>query len=300
LNSALLNPILFLISVVLFATLVCKLAIFLWPAKNLDLIWTKVTSWWAIIIIFSTGILLGELGIKALFVILSIFMLKEFLVLLNTRERIQNLLMLAALPTLYFFKNDFIFTLFFSSILIFAVLFLSSKRPRDYFLKGNWGIFVAFAACIFCFNFPVLLFEQITTLSVPLLIIYLVFLTEINDVFQFLIGTKWGKLKIAPIISPEKTLEGLLGGVLLTPVAAIILGNIWGLFSFQEALLLGMGISLLGYCGDLFISAVKRHSRVKDTGCLIPGHGGLLDRLDSLIFTAPFFYHFVIVIKEQI
>lgn len=126
------------------------------------------------------------------------------------------------------------------------------------------------------------------------LVLLLVITTECNDIFQYLTGKMFGKRKIAPHISPNKTVEGFLGGLLLTPV----LTNLLGFFllpgrSIVFYTLLGLGIAFVGFCGDLFISRVKRRAGVKDTGRLIPGHGGLLDRVDSLIFSAPLFYWFI-------
>lgn len=123
------------------------------------------------------------------------------------------------------------------------------------------------------------------------LILLLIITTECNDIFQYLTGKMFGKRKIAPKISPNKTVEGFLGGLILTPVLTNLLG--WFLLPEQSILfytLLGLGIAFFGFCGDLFISRIKRRAGVKDTGRLIPGHGGLLDRVDSLIFSAPLFY----------
>lgn len=123
------------------------------------------------------------------------------------------------------------------------------------------------------------------------LVLLLIITTECNDIFQYLTGKMFGKRKIAPKISPNKTVEGFLGGLILTSV----LTNLLGLFLLPEQsilfyTLLGLGISFFGFCGDLLISKIKRRAGVKDTGRLIPGHGGLLDRVDSLIFSAPLFY----------
>lgn len=123
------------------------------------------------------------------------------------------------------------------------------------------------------------------------LVLLLIITAECNDIFQYLTGKMFGKRKIAPKISPNKTVEGFLGGLILTPVLTNLLG--WFLLPERSILfytLLGLGIAFFGFCGDLFISRIKRRAGVKDTGRLIPGHGGLLDRVDSLIFSAPLFY----------
>jgi len=125
------------------------------------------------------------------------------------------------------------------------------------------------------------------------LMLYLLFLTQFNDVAQYVWGKSLGRHKIAPHISPGKTLEGLAGGVATTTAAGALLAAWLTPLSVPQGLLAGMLISIAGFFGDLTMSAVKRDLHIKDTGQLIPGHGGILDRLDSLTFTAPLFFHFV-------
>ena len=138
--------------------------------------------------------------------------------------------------------------------------------------------------------------------------IYLIVLTECDDIFQALWGRRFGRRKITPRISPNKTLEGLLGGVLSTLVIGVFLapcltplaepwtirwsGTSWKL-PYLGAVASSMLISLVGFFGDLNMSALKRDAGVKDTGTLLPGQGGILDRIDSLTFTAPVFYYFI-------
>ena len=107
------------------------------------------------------------------------------------------------------------------------------------------------------------------------------FLTALNDIFQYLSGKAFGKRKLAPVISPNKTWEGFLGGVIATAVASVF-------FTLFESALFGAAVSLFGTIGDLAVSTLKRAAKVKDTGTFLPGHGGILDRLDSLVTVAPF------------
>ncbi|EAN2945089.1 hypothetical protein AII34_21160 [Salmonella enterica] len=121
-----------------------------------------------------------------------------------------------------------------------------------------------------------------------LLVLFLVGLTEFNDIAQYLWGKSLGRIKVIPKVSPNKTLAGLLGGVTTTALAATVLGPLLTPLSWPMALLAGVIIGV-----DVVMSAIKRDIGVKDSGTLLPGHGGILDRLDSLIFTAPVFFHFV-------
>ena len=124
------------------------------------------------------------------------------------------------------------------------------------------------------------------------LLIYLVFLTEINDVSQYLWGKSFGRRKIIPKVSPGKTVAGFLGGVATTAVLAVWLAPYLTPLNLLEAFSAGMIIGLAGFIGDVTISALKRDLGVKDSGSILPGHGGILDRLDSLTYTAPLFFHY--------
>ena len=126
-----------------------------------------------------------------------------------------------------------------------------------------------------------------------MMLFYLVTLTQLNDVAQYLWGKSCGKRKIAPKVSPNKTLEGFVGGALTTSVLGWLLGPWLTPFSPLYAALAGLLIGTMGFIGDIVISAVKRDIGVKDSGRLLPGHGGILDRLDSLTYTAPLFFHYV-------
>ena len=138
--------------------------------------------------------------------------------------------------------------------------------------------------------------------------IYLVVITECDDIFQALWGRRFGKHKITPQVSPHKSLEGLVGGVASTVVIGIILapwltplaepwgvewnGQVWKL-PYVGAVAACLLLSIVGFLGDLNMSAIKRDAGIKDTGHWLPGQGGILDRIDSLTFTAPTFYYFV-------
>lgn len=122
------------------------------------------------------------------------------------------------------------------------------------------------------------------------LIIFVLMITAFNDVFQFTWGKLIGKHKILPKISPNKTWEGFIGGVLTTAVFAYALKFLTPLNSF-EALITGFILGVFGFLGDSLMSAIKRDLQIKDTDDLIPGHGGAMDRLDSIVLTAPVFYH---------
>ncbi len=132
---------------------------------------------------------------------------------------------------------------------------------------------------------------------------YLLFFSVwIHDSLAYFIGSKWGIRKFAPLISPNKSVEGSMAGIFgLTAIlfsTSILASPILPLAPTQ-ALILGLGIAVFAQLGDLLESALKRQLAVKDSGTLIPGHGGILDRSDSLLFTAPFVYYFFLLIDAS-
>ncbi len=126
--------------------------------------------------------------------------------------------------------------------------------------------------------------------------VFLVLCTEIGDVAQFLWGKALGRTAIAPVVSPNKTVAGVVGGAATAALLGLAVGPLLTPLPAIGAALVAVAIALLGLCGDLVVSAIKRDAGVKDTGTLLPGHGGVLDRIDSLILTAPAFAALMVLI----
>ncbi|MDR5658230.1 phosphatidate cytidylyltransferase [Serpentinicella sp. ANB-PHB4] len=114
-----------------------------------------------------------------------------------------------------------------------------------------------------------------------------------TDTFAYFSGVYFGKRKLCPKVSPKKTLEGSVGGILGSVIATLIFGNIFVLGSNIMLLFLGIIGSILSQAGDLFASKIKRYVEIKDFGKLIPGHGGILDRFDSIIFVSPIVFYYL-------
>jgi phosphatidate cytidylyltransferase len=125
------------------------------------------------------------------------------------------------------------------------------------------------------------------------LLLFLVLLTEFNDVAQYVWGRTLGRHKVIPRVSPNKTWEGLLGGIATTSLLSLLLAPVLTPLAPVPAAALGAFLGAAGFVGDVTISAIKRDLGIKDSGALIPGHGGILDRLDSLTYTAPLFFHII-------
>ena len=130
------------------------------------------------------------------------------------------------------------------------------------------------------------------------LIIFLIMITAFNDIFQFTWGKLLGKRKILPRISPNKTWAGFIGGVFTSGVLGGALSFLTPL-DYINCFYIGLSLSIIGFIGDSIISAVKRDLKIKDTDDLIPGHGGAMDRLDSIVLTTPTFYHLLIFFIEN-
>ena len=187
----------------------------------------------------------------------------------------------------YFFMINLIFLIIFGIILI-QILKLSFNQI--------FYLFLGLLICLICFShlyFIRNIHSEFQNSKAIFLIIFVVVVTELNDVFQYLMGKFFGKNKIVPKISPNKTVEGFLGGLFLTIILSNILGYFLLNFTIFVSTILGIILGILGFFGDILMSFLKRKFKIKDTGNLLPGHGGLLDRMDSLIFNAPIFYFLI-------
>lgn len=199
---------------------------------------------------------------------------------------IQYLLIYHNMSALYFA---------FIPVIMFTVLpfFLIAKGDTKGIGKSMALIPAILMMCVFMISHLAMLFgiEESTLPAGPGgLILFLVALTALNDVFQYIWGKLLGRKKIIPAISPNKTRAGFIGGVLSTGAIAAALNFLTPL-SLQEAVLTGFAIGIAGFAGDILISAIKRDLNLKDTDDVIPGHGGIMDRMDSLVLTAPVFYY---------
>lgn len=256
----------------------------------------RVRSWAVIIVVFTTATLHPNL--MYLFIcFLSFWGMKEFLSLYKLyNKKTAVLLFLFIIPEyfLLFTKNYFCFVLYCSlfAFTLASLSFLLNKIAK----KKSLIIFIGLFLCVFSAGHLGFIYNFSSNIIIGIqLLLLLVIPTELNDVFQYLTGKAFGRRKITPNISPNKTLEGFVGGLLFTT----LLCNLLGLFllpgkSFLFYTLLGILIGVLGFFGDIFMSYIKRDAGVKDTGNLIPGHGGLLDRIDSLMFITPIYFWLII------
>ncbi|NER09242.1 phosphatidate cytidylyltransferase [Muriicola jejuensis] len=170
------------------------------------------------------------------------------------------------------------------NIVLIYFLFSKKKFYRAY-EKFIIGLFYIGGGCIFLTMIP---YKDDD--FAKMLIMGIFILIWVNDSFAYLVGKSIGRTKLYPAVSPKKTVEGTLGGFVFTLVAAYILSQYEPIIKPVEWVILASVIVLTGSLGDLVESKLKRLAHVKDSGAILPGHGGMLDRLDSLIFAAPFAY----------
>jgi phosphatidate cytidylyltransferase len=164
-------------------------------------------------------------------------------------------------------------------------LFARKKKLRNSFEKFIIGLFYIGGGCIFLTMIP-----YKNDIFAKYLIIGIFILIWVNDSFAYLVGKSIGRHKLFPSISPKKTIEGTVGGFVFCIGAAYLLSQFEPILNTAQWLILAAVIVLTGSLGDLIESKLKREAGVKDSGAILPGHGGMLDRLDSLIYTAPFAY----------
>lgn len=262
----------------------------------------RVNAWWVMIILMGGALMFGRTGAILLFAFASFAALREFVTLTNTRRGDHWALASAFfifLPLQYYLIYIDWYGLYSILVPVYAFLLLpivsAVRGDTDHFLVRVAEVQWALMICVFCVSHvPALL-----TLDIPgyegrnlLLIAFLVVVVQSSDVLQYVWGKLLGRTKIAPNLSPSKTLEGLIGGALSATLVGA--GLFWMTpFTPVQAGLLSFVIVLLGFFGGLVMSAIKRDRGVKDWGHLIAGHGGFIDRLDSVIFSAPIFFHLV-------
>ncbi len=199
------------------------------------------------------------------------------------------------LATLVIFDSEYLFAaVSFLSLLLFIFFFFLSS----YFYGGNHPYFFARLSYslmgIFYIGFLFSFWPKIRALPQGVHWIFLVFLIcWLTDIFAFFVGKGWGRKKLAPNLSPNKTVEGALAGIAASTIGVVIYKmTFFHELSWLDSFILGIVGSILSQMGDLFESFVKRSFSVKDSGVVIPGHGGILDRFDGVLFCAPFLYFY--------
>jgi len=262
----------------------------------------RIRSWWMMILVGGGALLAGRLAIILLFAGISFLALREFVTRAPARRMDHSALFVGfflALPVQYVLIGigwSGLFSIWipvycFLAQAIVAALFTDTNHFLDRIATMQWGLMV----CVYCVSY----IPALMTLRIPgyesraaLLILFVVLIAQVSDVSQYCWGKLIGRHPVLPTISPSKTVEGLVGGVLSATLLGALLRSITP-FTVWQAGFMAFLIAILGFLGGLVMSAIKRDRGIKDWSHLIEGHGGMLDRVDSLCFSGPIFFHLV-------
>lgn len=262
--------------------------------------------WWLVAVVVVAAAVLGRAVAAFLFTVVSAMSMYEFVRLSKDETTGRKLVfaVFALIPINYLWiglgwSQVFVPFLPLTVVLLSGVLFLVGGRTEGFTRRVSrtcFGMLLTVylpAHAVLLFNLPP---ESNPVAGVAGWFLLLVILTESNDITQALIGRRVGRRKITPRVSPNKTWEGFLGGIASTVLLAVLLGQWLTPLGYLESAVAGLVIALAGFFGDLNMSAIKRDAGVKDSSQLLPGQGGILDRIDSLTFSAPVFYYFVLLL----
>lgn len=260
----------------------------------------RMKAWWMMVAVFGLAMFSGDIGSVVLFGLASFFALREFITLTPTKRGDHRTLFwvfFIITPLQYYLVAIHWYGLFSILIPVYAFLFVplrsamagDCERFFERTAKIQWGLMV----CVYCLSCA----PAILSLNIPgyerqngKLLFYFVFVVQMSDVMQYIWGKTLGRHKIAPTVSPNKTWEGFVGGI---ASATLIGAGLWWATPFTplQAAVISLVIALMGFAGGMVMSAIKRDRGVKDYGTMIEGHGGVMDRIDSVCFAAPVFFH---------
>ena len=290
-----------IVSVLVISTVITKIMKRKNNSSGLKEVEMRIRSWWVMFIIFTFALLIHS-TISLIFMALLCFLaLKEYFSLIpfNRAHRLVLFWAYLTIPIQFLL----IYLGWYGMFIVFIPVYMFLLIPIQAIIVGETKNFlrsiatVQWGVMLMVFGLSHLAFLLVLpgreeSVAGAGLVLFLVVLTQANDVAQFIWGKMLGKKKIIPKVSPNKTWAGFIGGVLTTTVLAVILAPLITPFSLLASIIAGLYIGLTGFIGDVNISALKRDLNIKDTSAIIPGHGGILDRVDSLTYTAPLFFHF--------
>ena len=288
--------------ILVFATLLFLIWNMIKPSKLVDEMQIRTRSWWIMCCIFLFASIVNPVVTYFALGFLSFLTLRELYSQLKLRKIDRSVLFFCylSIPIQYFlaFKGYYTLFLIFIPVFMFIIipfLLVLTGETKD-IIRSMCILPTSLMLGVFGISHLALLisFPEMNSngVSGKALLLFLIFITEANDIMQFVWGKIFGKHKILPKVSPNKTWEGFIGGVISTTIIGYFMGFLTPLNTWQ-LILLSSSIAVFGFMGDAIMSAVKRDFGVKDMSNAIPGHGGVLDRVDSLSTTASPFFHIV-------
>jgi len=272
------------------------------PGRDYGELNARISSWWVIVTVLAVAIVLSPMVSVAFLGFVSFLALKEYFSLIPTRRADRRVLFWAylAIPIQFYWIGTGWYGMFIIFVPVYMFLFLPLAMlmtgKTEGFLRAagslHWGLMTMVFAIGHAAYLLALPDEGNPAAGSAGLLLFLIFLTQFNDVAQYVWGKLFGRHKVVPTVSPNKTVEGMVGGIATTTLLAWLIAPYLTPLVSWEGPAAGLIIGFAGFVGDVTISALKRDLGVKDSGTLIPGHGGILDRIDSLTFTAPLFFHY--------
>jgi len=273
------------------------------PGRDYGELTARITSWWVMVSVLAVAIVLSSTISVIFLAFVSFLALKEYFSLIPTRRADRRVLAWAylSIPVQFYWIGIGWYGMFIIFVPVYMFLFLPLTMlmtgQTEGFLRAagslHWGLMTMVFALGHAAYLLALPDEGNPAAGSAGLLLFLIFLTQFNDVAQYVWGKLFGSRKVVPAVSPNKTVEGLLGGIATTTCLAWLIAPHLTPLTTWQAPAAGLLIGFAGFVGDVTISALKRDLGVKDSGSLIPGHGGVLDRVDSLTFTAPLFFHYI-------
>ncbi|EKO3538933.1 phosphatidate cytidylyltransferase [Vibrio fluvialis] len=262
----------------------------------------RIRSWWWMVAI-AFVVLALPLNYTLFFMgFLSFLALKEFLSIVPTRMTDRRVIFWAylSIPFQFYWLSIGWYGMFIIFIPVYIFLYLPMVMvligDTKGFIRSAGVIHWAMMLTVFCISHMayLLVLPSLNPNAGSLgMLLFLLVMTQFNDVCQYVWGKSFGKHKIVPKVSPNKTWQGFIGGSATVIVVSYFAAPYLTPLNPIQGLVAGVIIAFSGFIGDLVISSVKRDLRIKDTSQFIPGHGGILDRIDSLMFTAPLFFHYI-------
>jgi phosphatidate cytidylyltransferase len=273
------------------------------PAMATEEMWLRLRSWWVMALVFSLAMAVSRTMSLVFFAFVSFLALKEYLSLIPTRRADRRVLLFVylAVPIQFYWIGIAWYGMFIIFIPVYMFLFLPLPMliigETKGFLRAvgtlHWGLMTT----VFAVSHAAFLLVLPDVVDAPAggagLLLFMVILTEANDVAQYVWGKAIGGPKVIPKVSPGKTWAGVGGGIATSALISAAMAPWLTPMALGPALLVGGFLGLAGFAGDVTISALKRDLGIKDSGSILPGHGGILDRLDSLTYTAPLFFHII-------
>lgn len=261
---------------------------------------SRVNSWWVMVLVLFAALAVGRVGTTLIFALISFLALREFLTATPTR-RADHLALFVSFFVILPYQFWIVYTAWYGMFAILVPVYAFVLIPMLTALAGDvtdflernartqWGLMV----CVyFISHIPMLANLPVEGLHMgPAgLVLFLIAVTQGSDVLQYVWGKMCGKRPIVPKLSPKKTVEGFVGGVITASLLGALMHRLTP-FTGWQAFLVALLLCVTGFFGGLVMSAIKRERGIKDWGTLIEGHGGMMDRMDSLCFSAPVFFH---------